>query len=799
MLLNYLAVAVRHLRRSPAYSAINVLGLAIGIAACMLLALFVRGETGYDTGDPNAGRVVRIVEVRTADQQSRRQASTPPALAAALTEDVPQVESTFRLYGLGRTLVEREGNRYFESSMYLADSTIFEVLTLPLIAGDRETALSRPFSLVLSQTLARKYFGDEDPIGQILVLDSGNEYTVTGVTADRTDKSHVDLSMIGSFQTLYRFEDAERLSNWIWQQFYTYALLRRHEDVDALRAALPGIVERRAAEITAQWGFQHSFEVQPMKDIYLRSGNLFFDSGARGSAATVWSMAAIAAFILLIACFNFMNLSTARSMKRAREVGVRKVMGAQRSQLVRQFLAESGLLALVSFVIAAVIVAVSLPWFSDLTGRTFAFDPPLVWLFSLAGLAVIAVVGLGAGLYPALYLSSFQPASVLRSLADRRSGLGGVRRALVIIQFTLGVALLGGTTVIYRQMRFIQNRDLGFDRDLLVRISARDRIGSDPESFIAEATRSTAIESVTSSYGAPGAFAAGDGVDLPGRTDRWPLNMMLVDYDFLDVYRMRLIAGRDFDAARGTDNEHAFILNESAVRELGKTPEEVLGQAISWEKWETDGRKEGEVVGVVADFNYESLHRSVSPLVLHMRGENFSYMTLRLAPGRVSEGIESIESLWERMVPDWPFDYTFVDEDLAQDYRAEARISVLTRIFTGLALLIACLGLLALASFTVECRTREIGIRKVLGASLVGVSMLVVREFLMLVAVAVVAGSVVAWFAAGRWLEGFAYRAELDPLVFAVVGLAAVLLAAATVSGQALRAARLDPVETLAR
>jgi putative ABC transport system permease protein len=800
MWLNYLKVALRNARRHRGYAALNVAGLALGLACCLLIALHVQDELRYDRHHAHADRIYRVLNERASEEGvagdgAARIAVTPPGLAPTLEREVPEVEHAVRLFDFGRTLVARGERGAYEDHVLGADPAFFDVFTVPLVAGDARTALAEPNTLVLSASAARRHFGDADPVGQTLRLSDDTDARVTGVMADGPAQSHLRADLLLSFASVEAMaDDPERMRNWVWQQFYTYVLLRTGADPAALQDKLRALIPRHADAQTQPQGFRYAdFPLQPLRDVYLRSAGVTFDLAPRGDATYVYAFGAVALFILLLACVNFTNLATARAAERAREVGLRKAIGARRGQLARQFLVESALTALVATALAVGLVALALPGFNAFAGKALGLPAsPAFWL----GVGALGLgVGLLAGAYPALFLAGFQPAAVLRGAFGGIRGRPALRRGLVGFQFAVTTLLLIGTAVVYRQLDFLQHTDPGFDREQVVVLPLRG--GMDPETVKAELLRHPGVVAAAASWGVPGGIVAGDGVRLPGSEAEFSTNMFTVDLDYVRTFGMRVVAGRAFSPAFPTDAEEAFMLNETAARELGWTPETAVGQPLEWNRWDDAGVKRGRVVGVVEDFHFRSMHQAVEPLVLHVFAPAFGNVSVRVRPENLPATLAHLEATWGRHAPAWPFEYTFLDADFAALYRAEARLGQLLALFAGLAVLVACLGLLGQSAYAVRQRAKEVGVRKVLGASAASIVALLSRDTLGLVLGAFAVAAPAAYLLTSRWLEGFAYRVDLGPGVFLAAGALALAVALLTVSTQALRAAAADPVKAL--
>lgn len=801
MLRNYWTVARRTLARNKAYAFINVAGLALGIAACLLVVLYVADELRYDRFNARADRTYRIVQDGSA--------LTPGSAAPALAADYPGVTAFARvLPTLGDVLIRQsQDRRFYESHFYWADASILEVFTFPLLRGDPSTALASLNTVVLSASAARRYFGEADPLGQTIVFDVGaeTEMTVSGVMADPPLNSHFRPDFLASMQTFdaFGFVDFDEWDNRIW---HSYVVLAPDQPVEEMQAALPALYERYAGAAPA------GVRLQPITGIHL-SPPLRGELEPSGRLDYVYALAAVALLILLVGGINFVNLSTARAVRRVKEVGVRKSLGATRIDLVRQFLGESVLLALAAVGGGVLLAYLALPAFNALAGKALTLQSAGMTLLALALLGLTGLVGVVAGSYPALVLSSPSAGRMLGGRLLGGAGRPAFRKALVVVQFAVGIGLIACTLVVREQLRYMQEKALGFDREQTLVVAARtyghattpipfeamiDRLERHPDVALAAATGDV-----------PGADPRAAFFRLEGMEDQDAMaetnwNLFDVDYGFVEAMGLELVAGRSFSESMGGDERNAVILNETALRaasELMGTPwEQPLGrQADRYLRTATDWvfGKPGRVIGVVRDFHYQSLHHQVAPLVLHLGRARRDNIIVRLRPGDPAAALAHAEAVWKEFLPERPFEYYFLDAAFNDQYQAERRVSTLMSVFTGLSLVIAALGLFGLAAFTAERRTREIGIRKVLGASTAGLVFLLAGSFTRLVALAFVLVAPLAYLLMDRWLDGFAYRTEVAWWVFALTALAALALAWLTVGYQSVRAALSDPVDVL--
>ncbi|HEX5047953.1 MAG TPA: ABC transporter permease [Gammaproteobacteria bacterium] len=794
---------------SKVYSLINVAGLAIGLASVVLISLFVRHELGYDSFWPNADRIYRISRdyYATNGAPNRVPASNNGPVAAALLDDFPEIESSARVYG-GRTLLSRDDVAFYEDRFRWADNSLFQIFAFDWLAGDSKTALAEPASIVLTETLAKKYFPGAAALGRPMLIENRIAVTVTGVIRDLPPNTHLSFDALGSMKALPDSVSAAWNGN---TDFHTYFSLRAGANIRAIEQRIPEFMNKRIAADASTWS---GMTIMNVRDIHVRSTR-DEEWEPSGSIARIASFTAIAALILLIACINFMNLSTARSAKRAREVGVRKSLGAARRQLVLQFLGESIGMAVVGTLVATVLVELALPKFSAFSGVDLAleyFGPGGVAL-QLGALALL--VGLVAGSYPAFYLSAFEPARVLKGEVSRGREGAVFRNVLVVAQFAIAIALLIGTTIVYQQDRFARSRDLGFDKNQIVVLAAPPNLGLgavDWEPFRDEIARAPGVAGVTASHYTP--FSWDDNrlpVRRQGSEDFSRIQFMAVDYDFFATYRIETLAGHVFSrefaprpamlrVASGAAPD--VVLNESAARMLGwAAPEAVdkpveIGAQANWSP--------ARVIGVVPDTYFESVALPVRPMIYVFGADPASQLygfirtiSIRVTGDDLPATLARIDALWREHVPGRPVVRHFLDDDFDALYRSEQRQAQLLTFFSGLAIAIACLGLLGLAWFSTERRVKEIGIRKTMGGAVWDVVLLFTSEFSRLVLLASLVAWPLAYFVMQRWLAGFAYRIEMGPLAF--VGGAAVALAVAfvTVGAVAARAAAAKPVLSL--
>jgi putative ABC transport system permease protein len=790
MLRNYLLIAFRTMARHPGYTALNVVGLALGLACAFFILHFVQDERSYDRFHPHADRTYRLVADQYTASDTSYAAITSAPMAPAVAAEFPEVEAFTRLFPV-QPLVARGDLWRYEERVFFADSTFFEVFHFPLVAGDPATALRGPGSLVLTEAAAQRYFGLEDPMGQALTLVGGTPFTVTGVLAPVPARSHLDFDILISHASWEAEED-----NWFWFGWQSYVLLRPESDAAALEQKLPELVERHAGERMRQAEFSFDIRLQPLTSIYLHSDREEAAGTRVGRASTLAVFSLIALFTLLLAGVNFTNLATARAASRAKEIGVRKATGATRRQLSAQFLGESVIMSLLAAVSAAALVVAFRGPYGALSGKALPLSAEALGGHALALLGLAVGVGLLAGAYPALVLSSLRPASVLKG-RFQGSGRGAfLRKGLMVVQFAITSVLLIGTGVVYSQLAFLRGSALGVDADRLLVLDFRGdaEVHRQREVLRAAFAALPGVEAASFSAAVPGHIpsnltteveAAGGGHVVSN------LDTYFVDHDFLDAFGVELVAGRSFSRDLPTDSLSAWLVNEAAVRHFGwGTAEDALGKRLR------RGSEEGEVIGVVADFHTASLHRAVGPLALQVRPW-YRMLTLRVRTDDLPRTLAAVEAVWAGVVAHRPVESFFLDRQFAAQYRAEEQFVRAFGVFAGLAVVIACLGLFGLVAFAVQQRTKEIGIRKVLGARALGLAALLTRDYLALVLAAFVLAVPVGVLGMRRWLAGFAYAVEVEAWVVLVAGLLVALVATLTVGAQALRAAAADPVRSL--
>jgi len=794
---NYLKVAVRNIIRHKGYSLINVAGLAVGMTCCILILLWVQDELSYDRYNQNADRIYRLCIDANLGSQLRAPVSMAPA-APAMINEFPEVVNAARIVRPGGASVKYEDRTFQEENVGYADNSLFDIFTLPLLSGDPKTALTTPYSVVISEEMAKKYFGDQPPLGKVLRFDDESDFTVTGVMKDIPPNSHFHYNMLRSFETLYR-ENPELMERWVTARFYTYLLLDKNSDPAELEQKFPAFVNRHMGEALSAMGGTLKLFLQPLTKIHLYS-DFERDPFAIGDITYVYLFSAIALFVLLVACFNFVNLSTARSATRAREVGMRKTLGAGRGKLIAQFLGESLIYSFASVTLACILLEAALPLFDSLAQRQLSlnyFQKP--WLIpGLAGLAL--AVGLLAGCYPAFFLSSFKPIKVLKGTWSTSSSGSGFRRTLVVAQFIISIALIIGTVTIYNQIHFMKNKKLGFDKEHVLVIP--DLNQATRESYLSirdELLNIPGVKAVGASSIVPGKGIAKSLFFPEGFSDNQPQTMsfLTVDANYVPTMGMEMGEGRNFSADLATDSNESVIINQATARKFGWTsPIGKTFRLFSLPGSDEEGATL-TVIGVVKDFHMASLRQKIEPQIIFYEIGSVNNIAIRIAPENITHTMDLLKTEWEKISPERPFDFFFLDESFDSQYRAEERFGTIALYFGLLAILIGCLGLFGMSSYTIEQRTKEIGVRKVLGATASGIVLLLSTEFTRWVLVANVIAWPVAYLLADRWLQSFAYRIGLSWTTFVLAGCVSLLIALITVSFQAIRAALANPVETL--
>ncbi|MCG8414712.1 MAG: ABC transporter permease [Pseudomonadales bacterium] len=800
MFKSYVAISLRNLWKHKSLSAINIFGLAIGLVASLLILIYVQFELSYDRYNVNLDRIYRITIAAALGGDEIEASTSPYPMAAALRNEYPEIETAtrFRPY-YQDPLVARDDISYQESEVFHADQQFFDIFTVGLLAGDIETALNRPFTLVITESIAEKYFERSDVVGETLRFNNEQDFEITAVIEDIPAASHFHPDILVSFTS-----DSQHDSQmWINNNINTYLLIREGVSSAELEPKLQDLVQKYVAPqieegIGASYedflagGGRWGYRLFPVADIHLNS-QLEGEIEPPGSITYVYTFQAVAVFILALACINFMNLSTARSSNRAKEIGVRKVVGAMQDQLVSQFLLESVLTSLIALGIALPLLVVLLPSFNAITDRDLGLDLLLSLPSAISLLGAAVLVGIIAGTYPALFLSRFSPQAVLKGSSNMSGRNYWIRSSLVVLQFAISVALIAATMIVFSQMEYVRNKDLGWDKEQIIVVERANALGDQLETFKTQLSQHPGIVNISSSSHLPGDGGDINAFIVEGRpfSETTALNRLTVNYDYIETMGIEILQGRSF--SRDITSEHpGYILNQAAVQELQLT--DPLSSALG--ETDTDGIISGRVIGVVNDFHFMSLHQPIAPMV--MRIDDFTrFVVVRASPGSLSEVISALEDNWRIMTNNEPFSYHLLDEEFEALHSGEQQVGNLFLGFSTLAIVIACLGLYGLASFATSQRTKEIGIRKTLGASVTNIVLMIGKEFLVLVIIAICVAVPVAYLFMSRWLEVFAYRIEIGPEIFLLSGVTAIVIAFLTVSYQSVIAATTNPVHSL--
>jgi putative ABC transport system permease protein len=807
MFKNYLKIAFRNFRKNKAFTFINIFGLAVGLASCLLIMLYISDESSYDKYHKDRDQLFRIASV---NNKGETWAAAAAPLAFNLKANLPEVKQVTRLMtfpDIAKMLLKyKDGSskkQFFESNGYYVDSTFFQIFTYDFIYGNEVTALNEPSSIVISNELSHKFFGSANPVGKSLLVNTpfGEfSYTVKAVFDNSKHKSHIPASY---FLTM-RNND---MWNWVKQQttlvgnniFFTYVKLKEGANSKLFEKKLQSFFNQQAGADMKAMGFSTELFLQPVPDIYLHSsiGN---EIAPNGNITYLYILGSIAIFILIIACINFMNLSTARSEKRAKEVGVRKVLGAEKRSLIWQFLAESFMMCVMALFIALVLVEIFLPYFNDLTQKNIHF-------FNESGLILWIVVltiltGLFAGLYPAFYLSAFKPVSIIKGKIINSFSAKALRKGLVVFQFTISICLVFAAIVIWRQLNYLESRQLGFNKKQKLILPMQAGFLNSESNYTAlknELLKYPEIKSVSSGSAYPGIINLNDMLffsEGKSKQENVDIHLTAIENDYIETLGFQLLSGRSFSKEFTADSA-GIIINETAVKQLGYDVANAVGKKIKYDVNNFKG--DMQIVGVVKNFNFESLHNQIQPcgFTTGTFANRYGYFIASLNTNNYSDILKKIHGAWTRLIPNVPFEYSFLDQDFQRNYEKEQRTSSIVTCFTTIAILIACMGLFGLAAFSAEQRTKEIGIRKVLGASVSQVTALLSKDFIGLVSIAVIIALPLAWLAMNKWLQSFAYRANISWWVFVVAGITAIIIALLTVSFQAIKAAVANPVKSL--
>ncbi|MCD6518081.1 MAG: ABC transporter permease [Candidatus Aminicenantes bacterium] len=781
MLRNYIKVAFRNIKKYKAYSFINLAGLAVGMSACILILLWVQNELSFNRFHEKADHLYRAVEhERMSDGRILSYPLFPTGFGPALKKDYPQVLETVRFRRYRGRIVKVGDISFYENKFAFADSELLKIFTFPLLRGNKDTVLSDPSSLLLTEEMAKKYFGEKDPIGQVVKVDETHEFQVTGVLRNIPQNSDIKFDFVVPFEVLKKYD--WEMNDWGTFGIRTYVLLNEHTDYQEFNTQIEDFLKKYSEDTIM------TVSLQPLTKIHLYSAGIEA-SGTEGDIKYVYIFSMIALLILLMACVNFMNLSTARSENRAREVGVRKVIGAKQKNLILQFFAESVLLALLALLFAVIVAQLALPSFNSLTGKEVSLDifSPSLLVLGLLGIAVLT--GVIAGSYPAFVLSSLQPVQTLRRRFSYEGSGGSFRKILVLSQFVLTICLVIAAIVFNRQMHYIRNMNLGIEKDYIVCLDMKGGLEEKSQVLKNEILRNGSVISVTAASDSPAGNTMSISLDdWEGRdTDaNYLLHLLSVDHDYLNVFNINLVEGRFFREDETSGDEYPIVLNETAIKAMGmKDP---IGKRVL---------DDFRIIGIVEDYHFESLHEAIAPLGIIHTPVDYDRLLVKIQSQNLPKTLAAIKGSWMKVAPEYPFEFRFLDEDINDLYKSDRKVNTIINISTFLALFIACLGLFGMASYTAEQRTKEIGIRKVFGASIPSIFFLLSQQF----SKWIIASNIIAWplayFLMKKWVSSFAYHALLNIFIFIFAAVIVLIIAMITVSFQTLKAALANPINSL--
>ncbi len=803
--------AFRNIKRHPFISFINIFGLTVGLTCCLLILSYIIYERSYDKFNANAKDIRRVTRIFYASKnaESLHLSAIAAPFGPLLQHAFPDIKKMTRVLPIRTTAFRFNDKLFNEQNSVFAEENFFDFFTVPVVKGNHDIALKEPYSIMLSEAMAKKYFGDSDPINKGIFLDNiflgkiKHDFKVTGVFKDFPANSHMHPNILMSFSTLRdpAIYGANSLENdFGGNAFFTYLLFPKDYNTDRIESQLPDFLDKYvhlgSTAGNAKTHEETKLTFEKLADIHLHS-HMDDEFEENGDVKNVYIFSAIALFILLIACINYMNLSTARSVLRAKEIGIRKVIGAQRKEIIRQFLSESVMITWLALALAMAATALLLPMINHLANTNLAFNSLQQWQILVPILLLPFIIGLISGIYPAIFMSSFLPVKVLKGIIKTGSGGVSFRKVLVVLQFSISIILIVATTVVYRQLQYIQKADLGFSKDAVLTMEYVGELHSQYDAFKADLLKNTAIKEIGRSSRIPSGrlldYAGGsvlvDGVMKPIKSD---LKYISTDYDFIPTYGMKMAAGRNFSAAFSTDNNN-FIINEAAVRSLGwKTPQNAIGKDITY------GDVSGKVIGIVKDFHFESFHQTITPLLFQLPSDKgYHVMSVKVNSRDVQTAVSLLQATWHKYLPETPFDFSFLDDKFGQLYRSEQQQGSLFTIFSCVAIFIACLGLFGLSAFTITQRVKEIGVRKVLGANVQQIVFELSKDFLRLILISAVIAIPVAEWSMHEWLADFAFHTDMSWWIFAAAGIIALVIAFVTISFQSIKAALANPVKSL--
>ena len=807
MLQNYFKIALRNLFRNKVYSIINILGLSLGIACCLMLVLYVQNEFNYDKHHERLNDLYRIdTQMQSEIIGFDKMGSVSPPIAMTLRDEIPEIESAVRILnppGLAQSLIKYKDKIFYESDGYIADSTLFDVFTYELIEGNPKKALTDVNTVVISEKLAHKIFGDESALDKNISIAQGGpqvNYKITGVFKE-TGKSFIYANFFTSIMSEgmgeYIRKDPEAANEWAGQNFVpSYVkLVPGHSEV-VVEKKINEVLLKHGAKAMNVLGLHKTLFLEPVKNIYLNS-----ETDQNPRITFIYIILSIALFILLIGCINFMNLSTAKATKRASEMGIRKVMGAFRSSLIRQMLGEALVIVVISVMLSIVLVQITLPLFNELASKSISITSENIVPFSIALIILTIITAFVAGGYPAFYMSSFEPAQVLKGKFNLSSTSGRLRQALVVFQFMIAIVLVSGMLIISKQLSFIQEKDLGFDSRAKIILPLRTENSKNQyEALRDELKRYSAVQEVAGTEYVPGSPIWSDMMFYTdgGNMDNAILNRRnLIDAGYLELLGIKIIAGRSFTTDRKSESDKKVIINRTSAKKFGFEPNQAIGQHIHFD-WHGE-KHTFEIIGVMEDFNQTSLKDAIVPIMFEIawKPNIYKFIVASVSPNQFDQTVQSFEKTWKKLVSDTPFEYSFLDENIQRQYDEDRKVSKIITSFTAIAMIICSLGLFGLSSFMAERRFKEIGIRKVMGASVSQIVTMMSKEFIKLVAIAFIIAVPLAWYVMDQWLSGFAYKVQMGIAIFLYAGVSAALIAIITISYESIRAASANPIKSL--
>lgn len=786
MIKNYIKITLRNLFKNSAFTLINISGLTLGLTICLIIFLYVKQELSYDLHHPNSENTYRVLRIGDINGEKYHIGVTSAPFAEALQNDFPQdIKNATRVFKISSLVSQGEEKHFIENNIVLVDSNFLQTFDFPLKTGDSKSALSLPNSIVITEKIAEKYFGDQDPINKTISLDGNLDFIVTGVIEASTNPSHIAFDFAANWAPL---RELGWMTQWNANALYTYIILDDSSNPENLISQFPAFMDKYLGESENKAGIT----LQPLKNVYFES-DVRYDEVLHGNIQIIYIFIAVAIFIFVIACINFMNLATARSVQRAKEVGVRKALGSSKKSLVFQFFMESFFIAGIAVILSFMFTEILLPFFNLIYELELEPIREITMILPLA-FGLIIFTGFISGLYPALVLSSFKTVNVIKGKVDKMSGSSGLRQALVVLQFGISIVLIVFTLIVRNQLNHINEKDLGFNKDEIVLLELNyNKINKNIETFKERLSNSPLIKSVTLTSGVPGGFYGSLGYTFEGFEEEIKMRGLFTDEDFIATYEVELLAGRNFSKELKTDLTDALILNETAVKTLGWTNEEALNKSVKIYDDTTYNRR---VIGVVKDYHYSSLKTEIEPLAIAMTNDE-SLLSIKLnAEGDLQSSLNLIEEEWSAFVPFKP-DYKFLDQSLEALYENEQLQGRIFQLFAGVSIFVACLGIFGLASFTASQRRKEIGVRKVLGASVQRISRLLAYDYIKMVIIASLLAIPLSWYLSSLWLDEFVYKVALTPLTFIIGLVVALLVAGLSVSFQSLKAAMANPVDVL--